>query len=178
MSDKLIEVWNILSNKFILIFNIVLTAFLSAIGYPSQVIKFIVVLIFLDIITRWYAEVVEGYKYFSFINFLKAWKDGVLNSKMLKKGLFEKIFFYGIFLFVAHQTSIIEQITFGQVISNFLYSIMIILDLISIGENMVDSGYDRVKPILDFFKRKKKEIIGTEDNSWNEIEIDNENIEA
>jgi hypothetical protein len=178
MSDKLIEVWNILSNKFILIFNVVLTAFLAGIGYPKEIIKFIVVLIICDVATRWYAEVVKKYEHFSLYNFLKAWKDQVLNSKMLKKGLFEKVFFYGIFLFVAHQTSVIAEMQFGQIISNFLYSIMIILDLISIGENMVDSGYERVRPILDFFKRKKTEIIGTEDNAQNEVEIDNENIEA
>jgi hypothetical protein len=177
MSDKLIEVWNILSNKFILIFNIVLTAFLSAIGYPKPVITFIIVLIFLDVITRWYAEVIKKYGHFNLLNFIKAWKksEKVLSSKMLKKGLFEKIFFYAIFLFIAHQTSIIEQMQFGQVISNFLYTIMITLDLISIGENMVDSGFDSAKPILDFFKRKKTEIIGTEDNAQNEAEIDNNN---
>jgi hypothetical protein len=175
MSDKLIEGWNILSNKFILIFNIVLTAFLSAIGYPKQVILFIVTLICLDVLTRWYAEVVKKYGHFSIYNFLKAWKpsEKALSSKMLKKGLFEKIFFYGIFLFIAHQTSIITEMTFGQIISNFLYSIMIILDSISIFENIVDSGFDSAKPILDFFKRKKTEIIGTEDNAQNEVNIDN-----
>jgi hypothetical protein len=173
MSDKLIEVWSILSNKFMLIFNFILTAFLSAIGYPSQVIKFIVVLIFLDVITRWYAEIVKEYKHFNLYYFFKAWRDKVLTSKKLKKGLFEKIFFYAIFLFIAYQVSIIEQMQFGQVISNFLYSIMIILDTISIFENMVDSGFDSAKPILDFFKRKKTEITGTEDNAQNEVKIDN-----
>jgi hypothetical protein len=180
MSDKLIEGWNILSNKFILIFNIVLTAFLTAIGYPSQVINFILILIILDVLTRWYAEVVKRYGHFSIYNFLKAWKpkEKALSSKQLKKGLFEKIFFYGIFLFIAYQTSIIEQMTFGTIISNFLYSIMIILDSISIFENIVDSGYTSAKPILDFFKRKKTEITGTENNAENEVKIDNENIEA
>lgn len=159
---KITSVWDYLVYKGGLILSFILTTFLALIGYPKQVIYFIMTLIVVDVITRWMSEVYKEYGAFSFSLFIKSWEDKILTSKKLKNGLFIKIFFYAIILLMAHQCSVVEEIYFGAAISNFLYSILIILDCISIIENMIDCGFSKFKLILKFFNRKKDELIEEE----------------
>lgn len=159
ITSKIISVWNYLFEKGGIIFSFILTVFLTAIGYPKGVITFIIVLVIVDILTRWYSEVHKHYKEFTLKTFLNAWKDGILSSKKLKQGLFTKIFFYAILLYFAHQTSIIPELGFGIIISNFIYSVIIILDMISVFENMIQAGFTKVRPILNLLERKKDELF-------------------
>jgi hypothetical protein len=175
MSDiimsKFLTVWNYLFEKGGIIFSFVLTVFLTAIGYPKGVITFIIALVIVDILTRWYSEVHKHYKEFTLKTFYVAWKDGILSSKKLKQGLFTKIFFYAILLYFAHQTSVIPELGFGVIISNFIYSVIIILDMISVFENMIQAGFTKVRPILNMLERKKDEMFNENMVTKNEEEI-------
>jgi len=157
--EKIQSIWDYLIHKGGIVFSFVLTAIITLIGFPKQVINFIIFLFVMDILTRWYTIVVVNYKYFTFKNFIQAWKDKKLNSKSLKRGIFVKLFIYFIILVMAHQAGITNEFIFGQVVSNFLYSILIILDCISIFENLLESGFAGANPILQFFKNKKNEIV-------------------
>ena len=159
--DKLTSMWDYLVIRGGILLSFLITLFLSAIGYPKQVIVFVVVLMIADVVSRWVAEVVMAYDYFDLINFFKAWRYKVLNSKKLKSGLYVKIFYYAIILFIAHQASITEELAFGQLISNFLYSILIVLDCISIMENATESHFEKAVPILCYMKRIKNKVFNT-----------------
>lgn len=156
--ERIQSFWDYMVYKGGIIFSFILTTILTLIGFPKQVINFIIFLFFMDILTRWYAIVVINYEYFSFKKFIQAWRDRKLNSKTLKRGILVKIFIYFIILVIAHQAGITSEFVFGQVISNFLYSILIILDCISIFENLLESGFAGANSILQFFKNKKNEI--------------------
>jgi hypothetical protein len=159
--SKAHSVWGYLIHQGGLILSLILTTILSAIGYPKQIIIFILLLIIIDVLTRWIAEVIMAYRQFTLYTFCKAWKDKVLNSKKLKHGIFLKIIFYTILLYIANQTGTIKEITFGQIISQFIYSTLVILDLISIAENMLDAGFSNAKFLVKYFKKKQLEIMGT-----------------
>lgn len=160
IANKLYQVFNYLFVKGGIILSVVLTVFLTAIGFPKQVIYFIIALIIADIITRWFAIVYKKYGKFNLTNFYNAWKSQILNSKKLKIGFFTKVFFYAILLVVAHQSSIVPELAFGKIISNFMYSMIIILDIISILENMIESGWSKLRGMLNFFNKKKDELAG------------------
>jgi hypothetical protein len=158
---KIQSIWNYLFTKGGIISSTILTAFLTAIGFPKQIIYFIIMLIVADVLTRWYAIVRKKYGNFNLKLFYKAWVEKDINSNKLKSGIFAKIFFYAILLIIAHQTTIVPELAFGKIISNFVYSVIVILDCISIVENMIDSGYSKFKPMLQFLKNKLKELIGS-----------------
>jgi len=152
----------ILKNEMVWLVSLILTTFLSAIGYPKEIIVFIFVLVIADVISRMMAEVYKKYKTISLYYFVISWKgeDKTLSSKKLKYGLFAKIFFYGVFLYVANQTSIIPEVICGQAISTFLYSMIVVIEFSSILENSIDLGFKRFKPILQFFNKKRDELVG------------------
>ena len=156
---KLEQVWNYLFVKGGIIFTALLTLLFSAIGFPKSIIYFIIFLIVADVLTRWFAIVYKNYGKFNLYYFFSAWKEQELNSKKLKIGFFTKVFFYAILLTISHQASVVSELVFGDVISNFMYSMIVILDIISILENMIESGYSKLQPILNFFSKKKDELI-------------------
>lgn len=153
------EFYNLMVVSVSLIFGV----FLSAIGYPKQVIVFILTLCLIDIASKWYAIVVSKYGYFSINNFVNSWVCKHLNSRAIKNGIGVKLFIYVPMLYIAHKTSIIDEMYFGEVISNTLYSLLMLIETISILENLVDSGLDRLKPVLRFFNRKQDELCGKDD---------------
>jgi len=153
----------------ILMVSMVLTLFLKAIGYPSQIVYLICFLIVCDVLTRWYAEVKKKYGYFNMANFIKSWgEEKVLTSKKLKSGVFAKIFIYSIILILANMSIINHQLFFGlgEKVGYFLYSCIVSLDTISILENFVNAGYSKFKPILkglkNLFNKKKNEFLETD----------------
>jgi phage-related holin len=169
--NKLNQVFNYLFVKGGIILTTILTLFLTAIGFPKSVIYFILSLIIFDILTRWFSIVYKKYGKFNLANFYKAWKERSLNSKKLKIGFFTKVFFYAILLIIAHQASIVPELAFGEVISNFMYSMIIILDMISILENMIESGWSKLKGMLAFFNKKKDELVGGNESETEAEEI-------
>jgi hypothetical protein len=163
ISYKIMSCWDYMILKGGLFFSFLLTTFLTAIGFPSQTIYFIIFLIICDILTRFHATVYKHCGYFSIRLFFKAWKEKVLSSKKLKNGLFTKILFYSILLYIAHQCKISDELYLGTVISNFMYSSIIILDIISILENMGESNFKMASFIKTFFEKQKDKLI--DDNS-------------
>ena len=148
-----------LFNEVILIISVFFGFVLSHIGYPKEAILFIFTLCIIDIISKWYSIVVINYKCFTFLNFISAWKDKNLSSRAIKNGIGVKVFIYTPILFIAHKTTLIPELYYRELISNTLYSMLILIESISILENLVDSGFDRIKPILDFFKKKQSQLI-------------------
>jgi hypothetical protein len=144
-----------------LVLSFCLTLFLNAIGYPKQVILFIAFLIIADILTRFHSEVYKHYGYFSIQKFFQAWSSSekVLTSRKLKNGFFTKIFFYSILLYIAHQTGITNELYFGKFVSNFMYSSLIILDSISICENMSESNFANANFIKKFFEKQRDNLM-------------------
>jgi len=163
ISYKIMSCWDYMILKGGLFFSFLLTAFLTAIGFPSQTIYFIIFLIICDILTRFHTTVYKHCGCFSIRLFFKAWKEKVLSSKKLKNGLFTKILFYSILLYIAHQCKISDELYLGTVISNFIYSSIIILDIISILENMGESNFKMASFIKTFFEKQKDKLI--DDNS-------------
>ena len=146
-------------NKTILILGTVFGVLLTAIGYPKGVLAFIVTLVVIDTVIKFCVIVFENYGKITFINFIKACFTNKISSKILKKGLGVKAFFYLIFLYGAHQASILPEIISGEYISNVMYTILSIIEFKSITENIIDCGYKGFESILRFFQNKENEII-------------------
>jgi hypothetical protein len=58
--------------------------------------------------------------------------------------------------------TIVPEMILGETMSNILYSLLIIIEVISILENFDDAGHKDITPFLRIFKKKKAELIGEE----------------
>jgi hypothetical protein len=150
-----------LYNSTLWIASCIIGVLLSAIGYPKEVVLFILILTFIDIITKLYSLTIINSCCFSFYNFFKTWlKDRIISSNDMKNGIFAKCCIYGVFLFSANYLVICQNnVWYAIAISNTIYTAMILLELSSVLENFSDCGYKKFDPFLDFFKRKQKEIL-------------------
>jgi hypothetical protein len=147
-------------DKGVLLLSLIFGAFLSIIGYPKQVIVFIVALTLIDIITKHISEVIFNYKLLNWHNYIKAWQDRILTSRQLKNGICVKVILYSCILYIANQLGIIPEILFGSEISGILYSLLCFVEISSILENAIHSGRTELIPLYNFFKNKQKEVIG------------------
>jgi hypothetical protein len=147
-------------DKGILFLSTIIGVFLSSIGYPKQVIAFVVGLTILDIITKQISQVIINYKLFTLRNYFKAWKDKFLTSRQLKNGICVKVILYGFVLYSAHQLSVIPEIYLGKEISGVLYTALCLIEISSVFENFDDSGAKGLKPFLNFFRDKQKQVLG------------------
>lgn len=147
-------------DKGILLLSIIGGLFLSAIGYPKQIIVFIVALTLIDIFTKHISIVIANYGSLSLSNYFTAWKEKVLTSRQLKNGISVKTILYASLLYVAHQLGIIEGILFGKEISGILYSAIVLVELSSVLENGIAMGGTWLIPILDLVKNKFKQLFG------------------
>ena len=146
-------------NKTLWLLSFLFGAILTAIGYPKDIVVFIVILVVIDTITKQCAIVKKHYGKINFINFLKACITNRISSKSMKIGLGVKIFFYLIFLYIAHQVGFMSEIIGQKIISNTFYSLLFLIETKSIGENLLECGYNKIKPLLDFLNIKEDEII-------------------
>lgn len=166
---------NLAFNKVVMGLSLVFGTILSAIGYPKQVLGFILILTIIDTATKHYSIVKINYNAFTLKNYLRAWKDRNLTSRGLKNGLGIKTILYLPVLFVAHQVSILPEIIWGKEISNILYSLIAIIEFRSILENFEDCGAKGLSSILKFIKGKEEALItaSNEDvkNGTNNTEI-------
>jgi hypothetical protein len=152
------DFFQLITNKFVIMLGFVGGTVLTAIGYPKQVLFFILWLIVADTITKHYSIVVINYKEFTLGNYRRAWKDKNLSSRGLKNGWGIKGLFYFPILFFAHQASILPEIIWGEIISNTIYSMLSIIEMRSIFENFEDAGYKRYSSVFKFISLKEDEM--------------------
>lgn len=150
---------SVLFDKTTLFLSTIIGIFLSAIGFPNEIVVFVIILIALDIIIKQYSVVVMNYKYFTFHNYFKAWKDRKLTSRQMKHGIGVKTILYVPVLYIAHQFTIIPEILGGNVVSHIMYTALILTEIASIFESFNDCGYSQVLPLLKIIKSKQKELI-------------------
>lgn len=148
-------------DKGILLLSFIFGIFLSQIGYPKQIIVFIVALTLIDIVSKHLSIVIVNYKSLSFSNYIKAWCERVLTSRQLKNGICIKTIMYACLLYISHQLGIIDGILFGKEISYILYNAIILVEISSILENFIDCGFKSLIPLLSFIKGKQKQLFGT-----------------
>lgn len=163
--DTCLDVVGLLFNKVLLFFSFVIGLLLSNIGYPKEILIFILTLIVIDLLTKQYAMTKVRFNDFTLENYIKAWKCRVLTSRELKNGLCVKAFLYFPVLYIAHNASILPQIIYGETMSNIIYTLLILVECSSIIENFILAGYDVFKPILKFIKKKENELIDCDDKS-------------
>jgi len=147
-------------DKGILLLSIISSIFLSAIGFPKQVIVFIVALTLIDIFTKHISIVIVKYGSLSLSNYCTAWKEKVLTSRQLKNGISVKTILYASLLYIAHQLGVIDGILFGKEISGILYSSIVLVELSSVLENGIAMGGTWLVPVLDLVKNKFKQLFG------------------
>lgn len=147
-------------DKGIFLLSLIGSVFLSAIGFPKQIIVFIVALTIIDILTKHLSIVIVNYSSLSFSNYFKAWKDKVLTSRQLKNGIAVKTILYSSILYIANQLGIIDGILFGKQISGILYSSIVFVEVSSVLENLIAMGGTGLIPLLDYVKHKQKQIFG------------------
>lgn len=149
----------LLFNKTIWLLSFLFGIVLTAIGYPKDIVIFIVMLVIIDTITKQCAIIKKYYGKINFKNFLKACITNKISSKPMKTGLGIKVSFYLIFLYIAHQIRCMPEIIGNILISNTLYSLLVIIETKSISENSLECGYKRIQPLLDFLNIKEEEIV-------------------
>jgi phage-related holin len=126
--------------------------YLSLIGYPKQAIKFIIILVVCDFITRVSAEIIHAG------GLISAFRTKRISSRKFFTGFFTKVISYSVILIIAHQASITEELIFRDFVSNTLYGGLIIYDIISNLENLTEAGFRQAGSLLKIFKKKYKEI--------------------
>lgn len=151
-------------DKGIILLSILGSIFLSAIGFPKEIITFIFFLTIIDIVTKHLSIVVVNYGSFSLSNYAKAWQDRYLTSRQLKNSLCIKIILYSGLLYISHQLSIIDGILLGKEISCVLYNAIILIEISSILESFIDMGLTGLKPILDFIKNMQTQLFIKKEN--------------
>ncbi|WDV47034.1 phage holin family protein [Clostridiaceae bacterium M8S5] len=166
MKEMMLEIIDCGSNIFKLCFSksiwilgSILGIILSEIGYPKEVLIFIVTLIVIDLLSKQYSIIIKNYGKFTISLFYKGWKDKHLTSRALKNGICVKVFLYLPVLYTAHKCSILFEVVYGKTISNILYTVLVLVELTSILENCIDSGFTNLKPILKFLKHKQDNIV-------------------
>ena len=156
------EGFSLLFNKVILFFSVLGGVLLSAIGYPKEVLMFILTMVVIDLLTKQYAIVKVSYGSFTLRNYCKAWKDKKLTSRELKNGIGVKTFLYMPVLYMAHKASVVPEILYGNVISNVMYTLLIIVEFTSMIENFILAGHTLFVPFLKFIKSKQQQILDIE----------------
>ena len=148
-------------NKTLLFLSIVISIFFSAIGYPKEVIVFILVLVIIDLITKQSSLIITKYGQFTIHNYISGWidKPAVLTSRALKNGICVKTILYSPVLYMAHQFTVIPQMICGNIIANTFYTLLILVEISSIFENFIASGFTFFIPFLKYAKKKQDDIF-------------------
>ena len=146
-------------DKTIIFLSLIFGSFLGAIGYPKEIIVFILILSIIDIISKHLSEVIYKYKELTWSNYWLAWKEKILTSRELKNGVCVKLIMYSIALYVANQLCIINGILFGKEISGVIYSALVFVEISSILENVIHGGCTSLIPLRDYVRNKQKQIF-------------------
>jgi len=147
-------------DKWILLLSIIWTMVLSAIGFPNQIIVFIVGLVIIDLISKHISIVIANYGSLTFKNYFNAWGTRVLTSRQLKNGIGVKTIMYACLLYISNQLAIVDGILLGQEISYVIYNSIILVEISSILENFIIMGGKGLQPLSDYIKNKYRQILG------------------
>lgn len=161
--DQSYQTLTLLFNKGIFFTSVLFGTFLSAIGYPKEVFLFILILVLIDLITKQYSIVVSNFKSFSLRNYKQAWINKNLTSRQIKNGITIKIILYSPILYISNKLGVIPEILYGSVISNILYTMLVLTEISSIFENFIECGYTGLIPFLKFINNKKDKLVEDED---------------
>lgn len=133
--------------------SLIIASILTYLINPNQLTYSIVILMTLDVCTRVYANSSKAG------GFLKAIKNRSITSEALTRKSFGKIVRNTTLIIIANQaktTFPIELI--GDTIYTLLYTFMWFGESISVLENLIDSGWDDLESVLDFFKKKRDDL--------------------
>lgn len=163
------EILQVLLSKTIIVVSAIIGGFLSAIGYPKEVVLVILTLVIIDLATKHFSIVVIHYGEFTMRNYWRAWKDRHLKSRIMKNHICVKTILYSPLLYIAHKCTIMPEVLIGGAISSILYTGLLLTECQSIMENFIEAGYTDMIPFYGIFKKKKNEILGenTEDKKEN-----------
>ncbi|MGE6227643.1 hypothetical protein [Paenibacillus chitinolyticus] len=156
---QLFEMLSTMFHGTVVFLSIILGVILSAIGYPKEVLNFIFWMIVIDLCTKHYSIIVIHYKRFNLSNYINGWRDRFLTSRGMKDGLGVKALLYIPILYIAHKLSVIPEVVFGSAMSSILYSLLLIIEIISVLENLSDAGHTEVRPLVKLFRKKKDELL-------------------
>jgi phage-related holin len=101
--------------------------------------------------------------------FLMAWNTGELCSRLMRKMFVRKVFSYLVLIIVANLlVKIIPSVIicgndWAKFPGGFIYSFLALTEMISIVENLIDMGFDALKPLVWFIGRKRNEMLGYKD---------------
>jgi len=151
-------------DKGILILSFIFGVFLSQIGYPKEIVVFILVLSIVDILTKHISIVITNYSSLNFSNYFKAWQEKKLTSRQLKNGISVKVILYAILMYISNQLCVVDGILFGKEISGVIYSAIVFVEVSSVLENGIAMGGSGLIPVRDFIKNKYKQILGLDKN--------------
>ncbi|QGZ99443.1 phage holin family protein [Dehalobacter restrictus] len=144
------------------------TAYGNLIGYDNgtnNAINFIIFLVISDFITRIIAQLILANKTFEkkkkeffLLSFFRliiyAHKTKAISSHAFFKGFFVKVLAYTILLAIAQFASCITNISILSSISTIIYGGIILTDIISNLENLIDCGFTQASGFLSIFKKK------------------------
>lgn len=139
-----------------------LSVVLAFLGLDQSVSHFILILVIADLLTKWYSLVVRNYGSFSVANLIMAFHKGVINSHRLRKGVFGKLFMYCVMIFIAsrlHSKDVSSVVILADYISQFIYTTLVISEVLSILENFRDCGHSIAEAILNKVCRKTQSLF-------------------
>lgn len=102
--------------------------------------------------------------------FLKAIKTQHLNSQTMFRKAFVKVLAYFTLTVIAYQSKYIVAIEAVPILfSTIIYSILFLVEVHSIIENLIGAGCDDLKPLLIRFERERQKAIEGTGNIVNDV---------
>lgn len=93
----------------------------------------------------------------------------VVTSEKLRSKFCTKAFAYIVIIIAANMLCVIvPDIRFlgsewAKIACSFVYSFLAITEILSIVENLVEMGFDSLKPLVFFFKKKRSDMTGAKE---------------
>lgn len=145
--------------------SFIVTCFCSLIGYPKDILNFIAILVFLDLITKLFSIVLNRYNDFTPKLFIKACKEHLITSRALRIGTLSKLMVYLPFLIVANFINIVDELSLLRFFSNLIYVIITTAEILSLLENLISCTHGDLKKYLE---RAKGKVSNVGDNAIGE----------
>lgn len=134
--------------------SFIITCFCSLIGYPKDILNFIAILVFLDLITKLYSIVLNKYNDFTPRLFIQACKERLITSRALRIGTLSKLMVYLPFLIVANFINIVDELSLLKFFSNLIYVIITTAEILSLLENLISCTHGDLRKYLEKAKGK------------------------
>ena len=152
-------------SKEVLVLSSEIALIFTLLGFDRSVTKFIFLLVLTDLLTKWYSLVVRNYGSFKIQNVLRAFHDGIINSNRLRKGVFGKVLMYIVLVAIASgldHPEIKNLILLSSYMSQFIYSVLVVSEVMSVLENFRDCGHSLAGNLLNKFSRSTSSMFDEE----------------